>query len=89
MKPGWFPKRFLKRQKQSSDAENAKESIEDSRIVSIRLDLYERCDICGRLTDVPKSLDIKYRKTYVEGAGQLCRECCIRLYHTDDLRFLE
>ena len=47
---------------------------------------FERCVVCGKMTDIPKDLPVSERKTYMEGAGQLCRECCIELYHTDDLR---
>lgn len=35
----------------------------------------ERCVLCWRLTDVPKSTPIAQRKAYVQGAGQLCESC--------------
>lgn len=35
----------------------------------------ERCVLCWRLTDVPKSTPISQRKAYVQGAGQLCESC--------------
>ena len=47
---------------------------------------YERCVVCGKLTDVPKSLPVGRRKTYVSGGGQLCKGCCWRIYGTTDLR---
>ena len=47
---------------------------------------YERFVLCGRQTDVPKTLPVDRRKTYVTGAGQLCEECCMKLYGTADLR---
>lgn len=40
----------------------------------------ERCVLCGKQTDVPRDLDISLRVGYVEGAGQLCRECYQRVY---------
>lgn len=36
---------------------------------------YERCVLCGKITDVPLSLPIDLRDYYVEGSGQLCRGC--------------
>lgn len=38
-------------------------------------DEYEKCIICRKQTKVLKSTPIKERKYYVEGAGQLCKEC--------------
>ena len=35
----------------------------------------ERCVLCWRLTDVPKSTPISQRKAYIQGAGQLCDSC--------------
>lgn len=39
---------------------------------------YECCVLCGCLTDIPKSMSIEKRWGYIEGAGQLCRECAIK-----------
>lgn len=50
--------------------------------------VYERCAVCGAVTDVPADTPISGRKCYVPGGGQLCRKCCIELYGTDDLRSL-
>ena len=47
---------------------------------------FERCVVCGKLTDVPKTLPVGRRKTYVSGGGQLCKDCCWRIYGTTDLR---
>lgn len=38
-------------------------------------DEYEKCVICKKQTNVLKSTPVKDRKYYVEGAGQLCKEC--------------
>lgn len=35
----------------------------------------EKCVLCGEQTNVPVSMDINLRKFYIEGAGQLCKEC--------------
>jgi len=35
----------------------------------------EKCVLCGCPTPYKKSDDIKIRKHYVEGAGQLCSKC--------------
>lgn len=47
---------------------------------------YERCCLCGRLTDVCVSEPIQLRRHYVPGAGQPCAACYREVYHTDDLR---
>lgn len=46
----------------------------------------ERCVICGRITDVPVSLIISKRKTYLPTAGHLCDACCKRYCGVEDLR---
>ena len=38
-------------------------------------DLYEDCIMCGKKTTVAKTTHVDFRYGYVEGAGQLCREC--------------
>ena len=38
-------------------------------------EIYEKCIMCGKKTDIQKSTHIDYRVGYVEGAGQLCIEC--------------
>lgn len=43
-------------------------------------DKYERCVLCGAMTDIPCSEHIDLRYGYVEGAGQLCRSCYQELY---------
>ena len=50
---------------------------------------YERCAVCGAMTDVLADTPVSGRKCYVPGGGQLCRKCCIELYGTDDLRSLQ
>jgi hypothetical protein len=37
--------------------------------------IYETCIMCGKETTTLKSAHIDFRYGYVEGAGQLCREC--------------
>ena len=46
----------------------------------------EKCVVCGKITNIPKNMPIDERKTYVETSGQLCKECCMEIYGTDDLR---
>ena len=53
-----------------------------------RSDIYEKCAVCGRQTDVLKTMNIARRKTFYPGVGQLCEACCFELYHTRDLRTL-
>ncbi|MBQ7800160.1 MAG: hypothetical protein IJ370_06680 [Oscillospiraceae bacterium] len=40
---------------------------------------YEKCVMCGEVTDIPVTLPIGQRKNYVEGLGQLCISCKSRL----------
>lgn len=40
---------------------------------------FEECVLCGNLTDIPKTLPIKFRKNYEIGVGQLCDDCSFRL----------
>lgn len=48
--------------------------------------LYERCCLCGKVTDVLVSESVQLRRHYVQGVGQLCPDCCWEVYRTDDLR---
>lgn len=36
---------------------------------------YERCILCGTLTDVPVSMPVDLRENYEIGLGQLCSDC--------------
>jgi hypothetical protein len=38
-------------------------------------DIFETCIQCGVETDTLKTTHIDFRTGYVEGAGQLCRQC--------------
>lgn len=49
------------------------------RVKQAKIDTYERCVLCWKVTDVPKRLPIELRENYIEGQGQLCRECYYRL----------
>ena len=40
----------------------------------------EYCILCGRLTETAKDQPLSEREHYIEGAGQLCRECYQELY---------
>jgi hypothetical protein len=41
-------------------------------------DIYEDCILCGVKTDTLKTTHIDFRTGYIEGAGQLCRECYMK-----------
>ena len=45
---------------------------------------FERCVLCGAVTDVLRQQPVSERKCYVPGAGQLCSDCCMELYGTDN-----
>jgi len=40
-------------------------------------DIYETCVMCGEETTTLKTTHVDFRYGYVEGAGQLCRQCYI------------
>ena len=40
----------------------------------------EKCVLCGKDTEVPKSLYIGLRKHYIAGVGELCANCFAELY---------
>ena len=53
---------------------------------------YERCVLCGNLTNVKKNTPLEYRPHYVIGAGEICEECAEQLKENDDpneLRMVE
>jgi len=43
-----------------------------------KLELYEKCVMCGVETTTLKTTHVDFRYGYVDGAGQLCRECYIK-----------
>ena len=40
----------------------------------------DRCVLCGCETPYDRQTPVKKRNWYVEGAGQLCRDCCCHVY---------
>jgi hypothetical protein len=41
-------------------------------------DIYEDCILCGVKTTTLKTAHVDFRTGYIEGAGQLCRECYMK-----------
>jgi len=41
-------------------------------------DIYEDCIMCGNQTTTLKTTHVDFRTGYIEGAGQLCRECYMK-----------
>ena len=39
------------------------------------LEIYEDCIMCGKKTTTLKTTHVDFRYGYVDGAGQMCREC--------------
>jgi len=52
-------------------------------------DIYEECISCKEITGTPKGLDIQERLYYLEGAGQLCRDCWEALYPQKEIAYDE
>ncbi len=52
----------------------------------------ERCLLCGKMTEYKKDTSITERIGYIEGCGQLCKDCYYELYikkETDCMKFVE
>ena len=43
-------------------------------------DEYELCVVCGRKTNIRRDTHIDQRDCYVEGCGQICRDCYKSIY---------
>ena len=41
---------------------------------------YEECVVCHKKTTVEKDTDISQREHYIEGVGQLCRDCYLKIF---------
>lgn len=41
-------------------------------------DIYEDCILCGQKTTTLKTTHVDFRTGYIEGAGQLCRDCYMK-----------
>ena len=46
----------------------------------------ENCVSCGKETEYTVNTDINFRYYYVEGAGQLCKECYDKIYKISFLK---
>lgn len=46
---------------------------------------FERCILCGRLTDIPVSMPIDLRENYEIGCGQVCISCMQKLHDTKEI----
>ena len=52
----------------------------------IQIDLmceYEKCVLCNEVTDFKRRLPVDARKYYINGIGQLCRQCYVKLNESD------
>ena len=45
----------------------------------------DNCIHCNKDTGVPSCANVDFRKNYVDGAGQLCDECFVRIYDATNL----
>ena len=45
---------------------------------------FEKCVLCWKATDVPKTANIQDRAFFVEGVGQLCRRCWEKTYYAKE-----
>lgn len=52
----------------------------------------EKCVICGKDTGISEDMPVAYRKRYIKGSGQLCRDCYYDLYlksESEEVKMLE
>jgi hypothetical protein len=47
-------------------------------LVGTNNDIYEDCILCNVKTTTLKTTHVDFRTGYIEGAGQLCRECYMK-----------
>lgn len=47
-------------------------------LVGTNNDLYEDCILCNEKTTTLKTAHVDFRTGYIEGAGQLCRDCYMK-----------
>lgn len=40
----------------------------------------DNCVFCNKDTQIPSCTNVEMRNYYVDGAGQLCDECFVRIY---------
>lgn len=45
----------------------------------------DKCVFCNKDTEYSKDIHIDERLHYIEGAGQLCKECYDKIYNKDKL----
>ena len=48
---------------------------------------HDKCVSCGKETEYVKHLDVRHRLYYVDGAGQLCKECYDRIYNAPEQEY--
>ena len=53
-------------------------------MVTVKILKIERCVCCGKTMSCSQSLNIHQREHYIEGCGQLCRDCYFKLYIRPD-----
>lgn len=41
---------------------------------------HDKCVNCGKETEYPKDAHVDFRDDYIEGAGQLCKDCRKKIY---------
>lgn len=63
-----------------SDKKNENDEIENQCSVFIVPAEDENCILCGCKTGVNRKTPVNKRRYYVDGCGQLCRECWIETY---------
>ena len=55
-----------------------KEAVQLELFSTSSIDIYEQCILCGIETTTLKTTHVDFRTGYIEGAGQLCRECYMK-----------
>ena len=46
---------------------------------------YEKCVLCRKVVSIDKSTHIDLRDNYIEGIGQLCRDCYYKVEEDSNL----
>ena len=49
---------------------------------------YEKCVLCRKVVSIDKNTHIDLRDNYIEGIGQLCRDCYHKVEKNNDLSYI-
>jgi hypothetical protein len=70
----------MKKYLDKTEMTNAKKKNQQCQISVENEKEFEHCVLCKKKLNIRRDTHMAFRAYYVEGCGQLCRECFISLY---------